>query len=63
MGIWFVGASLGNLIAGIFAGGFDEENIMQMPALFNQVALVTTAFGLILLVFWKPIKGWMGGIH
>lgn len=63
MGIWFVGASLGNLIAGIFAGGFDESNIMQMPALFNQVAIVTTAFGLLLLVFWKPIKGWMGGIH
>ncbi|MCF2503620.1 peptide MFS transporter [Dyadobacter sp. CY107] len=62
MGIWFVGASLGNLIAGIFAGGFDEENIMQMPALFNQVAIITTIFGLILLVFWKPIKGWMGGI-
>ncbi|MCF2490072.1 peptide MFS transporter [Dyadobacter sp. CY347] len=62
MGIWFVGASLGNLIAGIFAGGFDEENIMQMPALFNQVAIVTTVFGFILLIFWKPIKGWMGGI-
>lgn len=63
MGIWFVGASLGNLIAGLFAGGFDESNIMQMPALFNQVAIITTIFGLILLVFWKPIKGWMGGIH
>jgi proton-dependent oligopeptide transporter, POT family len=63
MGIWFVGASLGNLIAGIFAGGFDESNILQMPALFNQVAVITTIFGLVLLVFWKPIKGWMGGIH
>ncbi len=63
MGIWFVGASLGNLIAGIFAGGFDESNILQMPALFNQVAIITTIFGLVLLVFWKPIKGWMGGIH
>ncbi|MGG7662459.1 peptide MFS transporter [Dyadobacter sp. BHUBP1] len=63
MGIWFVGASLGNLIAGLFAGGFDESNVLQMPALFNQVAIITTIFGLILLVFWKPIKGWMGGIH
>jgi POT family proton-dependent oligopeptide transporter len=63
MGIWFVGASLGNLIAGLFAGGFDESNILQMPALFNQVAIITTISGLILLAFWKPIKGWMGGIH
>ncbi|TLV00536.1 peptide MFS transporter [Dyadobacter luticola] len=62
MGIWFVGASLGNLIAGLFAGGFDEGNVMQMPALFNQVAIISTAFGLLILVFWKPIKGWMGGI-
>ncbi|QRR02323.1 peptide MFS transporter [Dyadobacter sandarakinus] len=63
MGIWFVAASLGNLIAGLFAGGFDEKNIMQMPALFNQVAIFTTAFGLLLFVFWKPVKNWMGGIH
>jgi POT family proton-dependent oligopeptide transporter len=54
---------LGNLIAGLFAGGFDESNILQMPALFNQVAIITTISGLILLAFWKPIKGWMGGIH
>ncbi|WP_138480857.1 peptide MFS transporter [Dyadobacter bucti] len=63
MGIWFVAASLGNLIAGLFAGNFDEGNILQMPALFNQVAIFTTAFGLLLLVFWKPVKNWMGGIH
>lgn len=62
MGIWFVGAALGNLIAGLFAGNFDKENVMQMPALFNQVALISLGFGLLLLVFWKPVKRWMGGI-
>jgi POT family proton-dependent oligopeptide transporter len=63
MGVWFVATSLGNLIAGLFAGGFDEENVMQMPALFNQVAVFTTICGLLLLAFWKPIKKWMGGVH
>ncbi len=63
MGIWFVGASLGNLIAGLFAGNFDEENILQMPALFNQVFLFAFIAGVILLIFAKPIKKWMGGIE
>lgn len=63
MGIWFVGASLGNLIAGLFAGNFDEENVQQMPALFNQVFLFALIAGIVLLIFAKPIKKWMGGIE
>jgi len=62
VGIWFVAASLGNLIAGLFAGGFDEENLQQMPALFHQVTMFSLGFGLLLLIFWKPVKNWMGGI-
>jgi proton-dependent oligopeptide transporter, POT family len=58
-----VAASLGNLIAGLFAGNFDENNIQQMPALFNQVTLFSVGFGLLLLIFWKPVKNWMGGIQ
>jgi proton-dependent oligopeptide transporter, POT family len=63
MGIWFVAASLGNLIAGLFAGNFDESNVLQMPALFNQVTLFSIGFGVLLLVFWKPVRNWMGGIQ
>ncbi|WP_025764301.1 peptide MFS transporter [Dyadobacter tibetensis] len=63
MGIWFVAASLGNLIAGLFAGNFDENNVEQMPDLFNQVALFSVGFGLLLLIFYKPVKRWMGGIQ
>jgi POT family proton-dependent oligopeptide transporter len=63
MGIWFVAASLGNLIAGLFAGNFDENNVRQMPALFNQVTLFSIGFGLLLLIFWKPVKKWMGGVQ
>ncbi|GAA4442800.1 peptide MFS transporter [Ravibacter arvi] len=63
MGIWFVAASLGNLISGLFASNFDEENIAQMPNLFTQVFMVTGGFALLLLLFYKPIKKWMGGIE
>ncbi len=62
MGLWFVGASLGNLIAGLFAGNFNEDNVQQMPELFYQVFLFGIGFGLLMLLFYKPIKNWMGGI-
>lgn len=63
MGVWFIGSSLGNLIAGLFAGGFDEENVQQMPALFQSVAIFALVSGLVMLVFVKPLKRWMGGIQ
>lgn len=63
MGLWFVGAALGNLIAGLFAGNFDESNVAAMPDLFNQVFLIGTVSGLVLIVLYKPIKNWMGGIQ
>ncbi len=62
MGLWFVGASLGNLIAGLFAGNFNKENVSQMPDLFYQVFIIAGISGLLLLIFYKPIKKWMGGV-
>jgi proton-dependent oligopeptide transporter, POT family len=63
MGLWFVGAALGNLIAGLFAGNFDESNVAQMPALFMQVCVFGVGLGVLMLIFYKPIKQWMGGVE
>ena len=63
MGIWFVAASFGNLIAGLFAGGFDEGNVQQMPDLFMGVVYFAAAVGVLLIVLSRPIKNWMGGIE
>ncbi|GAB3984820.1 peptide MFS transporter [Spirosoma terrae] len=63
MGLWFVGTSLGNLIAGLFAGGFDEKNVQQLPDMFQSVAYFCLGFGILLLILVKPLKRWMGGIQ
>ncbi|GAB3950585.1 peptide MFS transporter [Spirosoma harenae] len=63
MGLWFVGNSLGNLIAGLFAGGFDEKNVQQMPDLFMSVVYFSLGFGFLLLILSGPLKKWMGGIQ
>jgi POT family proton-dependent oligopeptide transporter len=63
MGLWFVAASLGNLIAGLFAGNFTADAVNDMPGLFLQVCLISLGVGLILSVFSPPIKRWMGGIE
>ncbi|MHB8522418.1 MAG: peptide MFS transporter [Limisphaerales bacterium] len=63
MGIWFLGASLGNLIAGLVAGEFRSDAVDQMPAQFLQIVLMPVAAGVLLIVFARPIKKWMAGIE
>jgi POT family proton-dependent oligopeptide transporter len=62
MGIWFLGMSLGNLIAGQIAGDFDPNDLQAFPGQYLQIVLTTGGTGLILLLFTKPIKKLMGGI-
>jgi proton-dependent oligopeptide transporter, POT family len=60
MGIWFMGAALGNLVAGRMAGLIDS---LPLPQLFGAVTLFSVGAGLLLLVFTKPLKNWMGGVE
>jgi POT family proton-dependent oligopeptide transporter len=57
MGTWFMGTALGNLIAGLAAGGFRG---MGVEELFLAVAKVTGIAGLVLLVFAKPVRRLIG---
>jgi POT family proton-dependent oligopeptide transporter len=63
MGIWFLGFSLGNLIAGLLAGRFDPNSIEQMPGLYLQIASMTLGAGVLMLIFLKPIKRMIGNIE
>ena len=63
MGIWFVGAALGNLIAGQVAGDFDENNLAAFPDQYLQIVMTAAGAGIIFLVLSKPLRKLMGGIH
>jgi POT family proton-dependent oligopeptide transporter len=62
MGIWFLATAFGNLIAGIFAGTFDPNNLSEFPGRYMQIVMTTGGTGIILLLFTKPIKKLMGGV-
>jgi len=60
MGIWFMGASLGNLIAGLAAGKMETMPITQ---LFGTVALVSIGSGILFFLFKGPIRRLQGGVE
>jgi len=67
MGVWFMSLALGNLYAGLFAGEFDAKAIAANPELmvnlFWMVVKAMLIFGIIVLVFSKTIRKWMGEIR
>ncbi|MBU6400716.1 MAG: peptide MFS transporter [Verrucomicrobia bacterium] len=63
MGTWFLGASLGNLIAGLVAGEFKPDTLDQMPTQFLQIVWMPLAAGVLLIVLARPIKKLMAGVE
>lgn len=50
MGLWFISIALGNLIAGLVAGRFDDQSLADFPMLFATVFAVTVGGGVLLLL-------------
>ena len=59
MGTWFMGAALGNLIAGRVAGYIES---LPPAELFRTVALIAAAAGVVFLLLFKPIKWLCAGV-
>ena len=59
MGIWFMGAALGNLIAGLVAGLIER---LPLPQPFGSVCLFTAGAGVVLLLLAKPIRNMAGDV-
>ena len=62
MGIWFLAASVGNLVAGLVGGHVDPEKLEQTPALFTWTAVALFGSALILGLLIIPIRKMMGNI-
>ena len=60
MGMWFLSIAVGNKLAGM-AGGLFEQ--LPLPKLFGAVALTTFAAAAILLLLTRPIQKLMGGVR
>jgi POT family proton-dependent oligopeptide transporter len=63
MGMWFMCTALGNALADVIAGTFDAGALSEWPWLYTQIVLLTVGSGLLLLVFAKPLRRLMGGVH
>jgi POT family proton-dependent oligopeptide transporter len=58
MGVWFVGAALGNLFAGLVAGQLET---MLPGDLFRTVAMIIGAVGIGAIVVAPQVKKLAGG--
>ena len=61
MGVWFLAASLGNILAGLLAGEFRVDALDEMPRLYLQIVLTTVGSGVLLALLAKPLKRLMSG--
>jgi proton-dependent oligopeptide transporter, POT family len=59
MGMWFMAAALGNLIAGLVGGNVDPENLSQMPELFFRTAMSLFIATAVLALLIVPIRRMM----
>ncbi|MEM6796433.1 MAG: MFS transporter, partial [Acidobacteriota bacterium] len=59
MGTWFMGAALGNLIAGLVGGYINE---MPQSQLFGTVAAIVIGAGFLFLILAKPINWLAAGV-
>src|SRR5678815_3985996 len=59
MGVWFMAAALGNLIAGIVGGHVDPEKLQEMPALFQRTAISLFISAAVLGAMIIPIRRMM----
>ncbi len=60
MGVWFIGAALGNLFAGLVAGRLES---LAPDALFGSVALFVGAAGVVALLVSPGVRKIMGNVE
>lgn len=59
MGVWFMAAALGNLIAGLVGGRVDPEKLLEMPALFKQTTISLMIAAVVCALLVVPVRKMM----
>jgi POT family proton-dependent oligopeptide transporter len=62
MGVWFMGAALGNLIAGLVAGFFGEDSLANMPERLFSIFVFGAVAALVLLLATGGVRRLMGDV-
>jgi len=62
MGVWFMAAALGNLIAGLVGGNVDPEKLEQMPILFRQTSISLFIAAVVCGLLVWPVGKMMRGV-
>ena len=62
MGVWFLGSSLGKLMAGLIAGSFDPNDIGAMPGRYLDIVFFACGVGAVLLLLSPRLTKLMGGV-
>jgi POT family proton-dependent oligopeptide transporter len=62
MGVWFLGSSLGNLIAGLIAGGLNFDAVANMPGQFLSIAIIPVIAGAALILLSRPIRRFLADL-
>jgi POT family proton-dependent oligopeptide transporter len=60
MGTWFLGAAIGNTIAGLAGGHLAAQDTSQLPDEFLRMTLIGVGSGVIILLLARPLRSWIG---
>lgn len=58
MGVFVLTYSIGNIIAGLIAGGYDANDLSTIPPMFLNIALISIGFALVILAAGFVTRKW-----
>jgi POT family proton-dependent oligopeptide transporter len=60
MGTWFLGAAIGNTVAGLVGGHTSSLTQQELPAAFWTMTLIGGGAGVFILLISRALRGWIG---
>ena len=63
MGVWFLAASMGNMLAGYLGGFFNENDLHSLTNLYGGMGAAALAATVVLVFLTPTVRKLMGGIH